>query len=259
MLDIGTTVELSPGGHVTPLAQDTLASRRVTVDLGRLRRHVEGWRTWCRSRTSAGWRSAAIIPALQLKRALVAHLRGRGIAVEDAGTDTTEPVDYPDVAGAVATSVARKEADAGIVIDGAGIGSAIAANKVRGIRAVMCTTETIARYSREHNGANVITLGSSLLDAPEAASASSIPGSARRCGRRDTSGAFSRSSGWRSGSATAMQPSERSVLDPHDLQRLIDIITDEVLRAQPATAGAPQRCAVPSLPSQTAAPTACAA
>jgi len=65
--------------------------------------------------------------------------------------------------------VARNEADAGIAIDGAGIGSAIAANKVRGIRAVMCTTETIARYSREHNGANVITLGSSLIDGPEAA------------------------------------------------------------------------------------------
>ena len=71
-----------------------------------------------------------------------------------------------------------KEADAGIVIDGAGIGSAIAANKVRGIRAVMCTTETIARYSREHNGANVITLGSTLIDGPEARSASSTPGSA---------------------------------------------------------------------------------
>ena len=63
----------------------------------------------------------------------------------------------------------RKEADAGIVIDGAGIGSAIAANKVRGIRAAMCPDETIARYSREHNGANVMTLGSTLLSGPDAA------------------------------------------------------------------------------------------
>ena len=60
--------------------------------------------------------------------------------------------------------MARGEADAGIVIDGAGIGSAIAANKIHGIRAAMATTETIARYSREHNGANVLALGATLID-----------------------------------------------------------------------------------------------
>ena len=79
---------------------------------------------------------------LALKRALVAHLRGRGLAVDDLGTDTTEPVTIRTWPARVATRVARGEADAGIVIDGAGIGSAIAANKVRGIRAAMCTTET---------------------------------------------------------------------------------------------------------------------
>jgi ribose 5-phosphate isomerase B len=68
----------------------------------------------------------------------------------------------------VARAVSRGEADAGIVIDGAGIGSAIAANKLRGVRAAMATTETIARYSREHNGANVLTLGASLVTAEEA-------------------------------------------------------------------------------------------
>jgi ribose 5-phosphate isomerase B len=78
-------------------------------------------------------------------------------------------VDYPDVAGAVARAVARGEADAGIVIDGAGIGSAIAANKVRGVRAAMCTDETLARYSREHNGANVLALGSTLVAGTDAA------------------------------------------------------------------------------------------
>jgi ribose 5-phosphate isomerase B len=65
--------------------------------------------------------------------------------------------------------VARGQADAGIAIDGAGIGSAIAANKVKGVRAAMCTDETLARYSREHNGANVLTLGSTLL--PDTAAA----------------------------------------------------------------------------------------
>jgi ribose 5-phosphate isomerase B len=103
-----------------------------------------------------------------LRKALVAMLRGRGLSVADLGTDGAAPVDYPDVAAAVATAVARGEADAGIVIDGAGIGSAIAANKIRGIRAAMATTETIARYAREHNGANVLTLGATLLTADEA-------------------------------------------------------------------------------------------
>lgn len=166
--DVGATVELAAGGHVTPLARDTLASRRVTV-------------------VPAGAFDSALPPdlapvadirrlaigcdhtGLTLKRALVSHLRGRGLAVLDVGTDGTDPVDYPDTAGAVALSVSRGESDAGIAIDGAGIGSAIAANKVRGVRAAMCVNETLARYSREHNGANVITLGSSLIDSAEAA------------------------------------------------------------------------------------------
>jgi ribose 5-phosphate isomerase B len=88
--------------------------------------------------------------------------------VTDLGTTGTDPVDYPDIASAVALAVARREADAGIVIDGAGLGSAIAANKVRGIRAAMCTTPTLARYARQHNGANVLTLGATLIDAAEA-------------------------------------------------------------------------------------------
>ncbi|HEV3484319.1 MAG TPA: ribose 5-phosphate isomerase B [Vicinamibacterales bacterium] len=160
-LDIGATVELTPGGHVTPLAKDTLTARRVTVI----------------SASSADTALADITPTadirrvalgndhtgVRLKQALVQHLRSRGLQVLDFGTDETEAVDYPDIAGAVARAVARREVDAGIVIDGAGIGSAIAANKVRGIRAAMCTDETIARYSREHNGANVMTLGSTLL------------------------------------------------------------------------------------------------
>ena len=104
-----------------------------------------------------------------LKRALLEHLRGKGLAVDDVGTNGTEPVDYPDIARAVGLAVARKEADAGIVIDGAGIGSAIAANKIRGVRAAMCMDETTARYSREHNGANVLALGATLVPGTDAA------------------------------------------------------------------------------------------
>ncbi|OFW30955.1 MAG: hypothetical protein A3H97_19120 [Acidobacteria bacterium RIFCSPLOWO2_02_FULL_65_29] len=105
---------------------------------------------------------------IALRKTLVAFLRGRGLAVHDLGADGPDPVDYPDVAALVANAVACREANAGIVIDGAGIGSAIAANKVRGVRAAMATTETIARYSREHNGANVLTLGASLVTDEEA-------------------------------------------------------------------------------------------
>ena len=166
-IDIGATVELSAGGHVTPLAKDTLAARRVTV----IPAGSADWSLPADLAPAADIRRVTIgndHTGVSLKRALVGHLRGRGVAVTDLGTDKTDPVDYPDVAGNVARSVARGEADAGIVIDGAGIGSAIAANKVRGIRAAMCPNETIARYSREHNGANVITLGTSLLDGPAA-------------------------------------------------------------------------------------------
>jgi ribose 5-phosphate isomerase B len=168
ILDVGATVELSAGGLITPLAKDTLAARRVTV----IAAGASDPALPADLAPIADIRRVAIgndHTGIAMKRALVAHLRGRGVAVLDLGTDKTDPVDYPDVAAAVARSVARGESDAGIVIDGAGIGSAIAANKIRGIRAAMCPNETIARYAREHNGANVITLGSSLLDGPDAA------------------------------------------------------------------------------------------
>jgi ribose 5-phosphate isomerase B len=106
--------------------------------------------------------------SVALKAAIVQHLRGRGLAAHDLGTATSEPVDYPDTAAAVAIRVARGEADAGIVIDGAGLGSTIAANKVAGARAAMCLNQTLARYARQHNGANVLALGSTLVTRDEA-------------------------------------------------------------------------------------------
>jgi ribose 5-phosphate isomerase B len=166
VLDRGETVMLAKGGHVTPLAADTLRERKVTlVHEGR-----------------AAADSASLVPpsdirvvavasdhtGIKLRKALVEFLRGRGLTVQDLGTDGPDAVDYPDVAAAVADVVAGREADGGIVIDGAGIGSAIAANKVKGIRAVMATTETIARYAREHNGCNVLTLGATLVSFEDA-------------------------------------------------------------------------------------------
>src|SRR5262249_21340904 len=162
----GETVTLARGGHITPLAHDTLKERRITVVReGRVSEADASLAPPATIRTVA---IASDHTGITLRKALVAFLRGRGLAVNDLGTDSTDAVDYPDVAAAVATLVARGEADAGIVIDGAGIGSAIAANKIRGIRAVMATSETIARYSRKHNGANVLTLGATLVSPDDA-------------------------------------------------------------------------------------------
>ena len=162
----GETVELSARGHVTPLAQDTLKERHITVVReGRVSDADATLAPAAEIRTLA---VASDHTGVELRRTVIAYLRGRGLAVQDLGTDGTDPVDYPDVAASVARTVARGEADAGIVIDGAGIGSAIAANKIDGIRAVMASSELIARYSREHNGANVLTLGATLITPDEA-------------------------------------------------------------------------------------------
>jgi ribose 5-phosphate isomerase B len=166
-IEPGSTVELDRGGHVTPLAWDTLRARRVqvvpagTVDPS-LPPDLAPAATVTRVAIGSDHSGVA------LKASLVAHLRQAGKSVDDLGTSGSDPVDYPDVAAVVGRAVARGEADAGIVIDGAGLGSAIAANKIRGIRAAMCTTPTLARYAREHNGANVLTLGASLVQPAEA-------------------------------------------------------------------------------------------
>jgi ribose 5-phosphate isomerase B len=160
-LEPGTTVVLAPRGHVTPLAADTLRDRRIQVVRD----------------DQAGGDATALVPVadirrlalgsdhtgVELKRHLAGHLRGRGLAVIEFGAEDKTPVDYPDVAASVGRAVARGEADAGIVIDGAGLGSTIAANKIPGVRAALCLTETLARYAREHNGANVLALGATLL------------------------------------------------------------------------------------------------
>jgi len=165
VLEYGTTIVLVSGGHITPLAQDTLRARRVTVVRDDADVDVAALAPRADIRTVA---VAGDHTSLALKAAVVQHLRSRGITAHDLGTLTADPVDYPDTAAAAATQVARGEADAGIVIDGAGLGSTIAANKVAGVRAAMCTNQTLARYARQHNGANVLALGSTLLSRDEA-------------------------------------------------------------------------------------------
>jgi RpiB/LacA/LacB family sugar-phosphate isomerase len=98
-----------------------------------------------------------------LKQELVEHLRGKGLAVHDCGCTSTAAVDYPDFAHAVANLVGTGVCRSGIVVDGAGIGSAMVANKVPGVRAALCYDLSSARNSREHNHANVLTLGAGLI------------------------------------------------------------------------------------------------
>lgn len=98
-----------------------------------------------------------------MKDAVIAHVRKAGRTVSDVGTHSSDAVDYPDFAAAVARTVAEGRATLGIMIDGAGIGSCMVCNKVPGIRAAMCYDITTARNAREHNNANVLTLGGTLL------------------------------------------------------------------------------------------------
>jgi len=94
-----------------------------------------------------------------LKQQLVVYLQGQGHQIRDCGTGSTEAVDYPVFAEAVARLVASGDCEFGVIVDGAGIGSAMAANKVPNVLAAACDSEALARNSREHNGANVLTLG----------------------------------------------------------------------------------------------------
>jgi ribose 5-phosphate isomerase B len=98
-----------------------------------------------------------------LKATVAAHLGASGHGVDDLGTHTAEPVDYPPFCAAVARAVVRGEADLGIVVGGSGQGEQMAANKVHGARAALCHDLTTAQLARSHNDANVLSLGGRLL------------------------------------------------------------------------------------------------
>jgi ribose 5-phosphate isomerase B len=99
----------------------------------------------------------------QLKQVVVAHLRGSGHDVDDIGTDSEEPVDYPPICAAAGRTVVAGRADFAIVLGGSGQGETLAANKVRGVRAALCHDEYTARLARQHNDANVLGLGGRIL------------------------------------------------------------------------------------------------
>jgi len=157
---------------ITPLAREEAARRGITFRISPARENA--FSSSMPPGENSPEKSARIVAigadhgGFELKQQLKAHLRDWGYQVLDLGTDSAEAVDYPDFAEAVGNAVARGEAWLGIVLDSAGIGSSIAANKVPGVRAALCYDRATARNSREHNDANVLTLGAKLI-APEAA------------------------------------------------------------------------------------------
>jgi ribose 5-phosphate isomerase B len=104
----------------------------------------------------------------ELKQSIAQYLREKNIQFEDFGAHSSDRVDYPDYAVKVARAVAAGKFTAGILICGTGIGMSIVANKIRGIRAALCTSEYMAEYSRRHNDANILCLGGRILSPEEA-------------------------------------------------------------------------------------------
>jgi ribose 5-phosphate isomerase B len=149
---MGETLRIAERALVTPLAADLARERHVTLE-----RIVENPSP--RRKIAIG----ADHGGFEMKEALKEVLKELGFEYQDFGTNSSEAVDYPDFAHTVALAVARRKCDLGIMIDGAGIGSCMVANKVPGIRAAMCYDEASARNSREHNGANVLTLGGKTI------------------------------------------------------------------------------------------------
>lgn len=142
---------------VTPLAREEAARRGITI---REVRTSEAVQRPPSGRVVALGSDHAGFPLKEQLKPLLERLR---YSVLDMGTHEEKPADYPDIAVAVGGVVARGEADCGIIVDGAGIGSCMAANKVPGVRAALCYDKASARNSREHNHANVLTLGARLI------------------------------------------------------------------------------------------------
>jgi ribose 5-phosphate isomerase B len=148
----GGELRVSVGAVITPWAQEVAATRGVRIVQGPAPAAV---RTIALGADHGGF---------ALKEQLKSVLTRLGVAFKDFGTFSTEAVDYPDLALAVARAVRKGEAALGILVDGAGIGSAMAANKVPGVRAALCVDAAAARNAREHNDANVLTLGARFAD-----------------------------------------------------------------------------------------------
>jgi ribose 5-phosphate isomerase B len=150
-LSEGAKIRVSENARFTPLASDLIKEKRIELIKKSSRSQSSKVKSVALGADHGGF---------PVKEQLKDFLNSLGFKVRDFGTNSTDAVDYPDYAHAVAKAVGEKSVDVGIVIDGAGIGSAMTANKVPGVRAAACYSVPLAKNSREHNGANVLTLGS---------------------------------------------------------------------------------------------------
>lgn len=150
-LNFGAKLRVAENARFTPLADDIIREKRLVLIRKSARRGSSKIQSIALGSDHGGF---------EYKRELKIHLEKAGFQVRDFGTDSKDAVDYPDFAHAVARAVSKKSVDVGIIIDGAGIGSAMTANKVPNVRAAACYSVQLAVNSRQHNGANVLTLGS---------------------------------------------------------------------------------------------------
>jgi len=150
----GAVLRIAEGARLTSLAVDIVSARKIEIVRRKPRRSSGATRLIAVGSDHGGFK---------MKEELKTLLNELGHKVHDLGTNSEEAVDYPDFAYAVANSVSQGAADVGIMIDGAGVGSAMTANKVPGVRAAACYSVKVAQNSREHNDANVLTLGSGTI------------------------------------------------------------------------------------------------
>src|SRR5215510_7989448 len=153
-LERGAVLRIAEAARLTPLAADIVNDRGIQIVRRVSRSGSKRQKTIAVGADHGGY---------PMKEELKAFLAELGHRVHDFGTNSESAVDYPDFAHAVARAVADHSVDVGIIIDGAGVGSAMTANKVPGVRAAACYSVEVARNSREHNGANVLTLGSKTI------------------------------------------------------------------------------------------------
>ena len=157
-LQAGEVLRIGEDARLTPLAQDIVNEKKIELVRRASRRGSKASKLIAVGADHGGFK---------MKEELKVLLNDLGHKVQDFGTDSESAVDYPDFAHAVARAVADGTSEVGIIIDGAGVGSAMTANKVPGVRAAACYSVAVARNSREHNDANVLTLGSKTITSAE--------------------------------------------------------------------------------------------
>ena len=157
-LENGAILRIGEQARLTPLASDIVKEKAIQIVRRSSRRGSKAVKIIAVGGDHGGFK---------MKEELKGFLNELGHRVQDFGTDSEAAVDYPDFVHAVASAVANGTCDVGIVIDGAGVGSAMTANKVPGVRAAACYSVAVAKNSREHNGANVLSLGSKTISIKE--------------------------------------------------------------------------------------------